>query len=71
MVLAIAFFSTDAASVAPEHIAYMPRNQIRASTRGCACNPAKFRNDCVEPRRDFRKYFDRDGMLLMETDDWQ
>jgi hypothetical protein len=71
MVLAIAFFSTDAASVAPDHIAYMPRNQIRPCTRGYACNPAKFSNDRVEPRRDYRRYFDKGGMLLMESSEWQ
>lgn len=71
MVLAIPFFSTNTASVAPDHIAYMPRNQIRDCTRGYACNPARFREGRAEPRRDFRKYFDAEGMLFMESPDWQ
>jgi hypothetical protein len=71
MILAIPFFSTNTASVAPDHIAYMPRNQIRNCTRGYACNPAKFHEGRAEPRRDFRKYFNIEGMLLMESPDWQ
>lgn len=72
MVLAIAFFPTNRSSPAPQHVAYMPRARIRPQPAwGYACNPARFRAGCPEPRRDFKKYFDADGIRLMEAADWR
>ena len=71
MVLAIPFFSTDHTGVAPDHIAYMPRCQIRPQRSwGFQYVPARYRAGKAEPRRDFTKYFDRAGMIYMESDDW-
>lgn len=72
MVLAIPFFPIDVTGVAPDHIAYMPRNRIRIQQAwGFACVPARFKNGRAEPRRDFRRYFNGEGRLLMEAPDWQ
>jgi hypothetical protein len=72
MVLAITYFSTNIHSVAPDHIAHLPRTQIRIQRKlGYACHPACCRNGEAEPRRDFRKYFDAEGMLFIEAPDWQ
>jgi hypothetical protein len=72
MVLAIPYFSTNIHSVAPDHVAYMPRTQISVQRKlGYACRPACSRNGKAEPRRDFRKYFNAEGMLFMEASDWQ
>jgi hypothetical protein len=72
MVLAIAYFSTNIHSVAPDHVGYMPRNQIRPQRKlGHSCVPACSRVGVIEPRRDFRKYFDADGIRFMESPDWR
>jgi hypothetical protein len=72
MVLAIAYFSTNKHSVAPDHMAYMPRNQIRPQRKlGHSCVPACSRVGVIEPRRDFRKYFEADGIRFMESPDWR
>lgn len=72
MVLAIPYFSTNIHCAAPEHVAYMPRTEIRIQRgSGYACRPARCRNGRVEPRRDFRKYFDSEGMLFMESAEWR
>jgi len=71
MVLAIAFFPTDRAGVAPDHVAYMPYSRVRPQRSwGYQCQPACYRSGKAESRRDFRKYFDRDGMLYMESATW-
>lgn len=72
MVLAIAYFSTNVHTASPEHVGYMPRNQIRLQRKlGHACVPACSREGVIEPRRDFRKYFDADGIRFMESPDWR
>ena len=72
MILAIPFFSTDCAGVAPDCIAYMPRSQIRVQPSwGFQCLPACYKAGRAEPRRDFGKYFDRAGMDYMESEEWQ
>jgi hypothetical protein len=71
MVLAIAFFTVDVAGAAPIHIAYMPKSQIRRKTRGYACHPARFHAGEPEPRRDFKKYFDADGLEALASPSWK
>jgi hypothetical protein len=71
MVLAIPYFPTDERGVAPACTAYMPRWQVRQqASRGYACQPGCFRNGNPVPRRDFARYFDYDGIALMEGEDW-
>jgi hypothetical protein len=71
MVLAIAYFPTDQRGVAPTCTAYMPRWEIRPQAgRGWACQPAKFLSGIPKARQDFQKYFDYDGIELMESERW-
>lgn len=71
MVLAIPYFPTDHTSAAPDCVAYMPRSQIRPQQgRGWRCEPAKFENGIARPRRDFQRYFDREGLAFMEEIGW-
>lgn len=70
MVLALPYFLSDVTGVAPVHIAYMPRSRIKASSRGFSCNPACFRDGEPQPRRDFKKYFDADGLKALESPTW-
>ncbi|MHB1081617.1 MAG: hypothetical protein ACYC67_19670 [Prosthecobacter sp.] len=71
MLLAIPFFSTDAAGVAPIHIAYMPRSRIRKqASRGYRCVPAQFLSGVAIPRKESRRYFDSGGIAAMESPTW-
>lgn len=72
MVLAIPYFPTDTASVAPSCVAYMPHVQVRPQQgRGWRCEPAKFSGGKAVPRRDFQQYFDRPGIVLLEQAGWE
>lgn len=72
MVLAIPYFPTDIASVAPTCVAYMPRAQVRPQQgRGWRCEPAKFSGGMAVPRRDFQQYFNRPGVAFMEQAGWE
>jgi len=70
MVLAIPFFSRDAAEV-PTCVAYLPRGIIRTHSRGFRCQPASFRNGLPAPRRDYAKFFDKDGLAMLEAPAWK
>ncbi|MBB3033235.1 hypothetical protein [Alteriqipengyuania lutimaris] len=62
MILALAFFPTDF-SPFPQHIAWMPRAEIKTMSRGWhRCEPASFSADGPAPRRHFLPYFDGDGL---------
>jgi hypothetical protein len=57
--------------VAPLHIAYMPRSQIRIQKSvGFSCFPACFTNGKPAPRRDFKKYFDAEGLKALASSTW-
>ena len=72
MVLAIPYFSTDVASIAPTCVAYMPRTQVRTQQgRGWRCEPAKFSSGIAVPRRDFQCYFDRTGVTFLDQIGWE
>lgn len=68
MVLAVPFFSSKNAS-APECIAYMPRGQLRprSTPNRYYTFPALFRDGKTVARRDFRKFFDDHGLLLLTS----
>ena len=70
MVLAIPFFLSGSTEM-PSCTAYMPRSLVRnTATRGFRCYPATFQGERVIPRRDFKKFFDDDGLKLMESPNW-
>ena len=72
MVLAIPYFSTDLESASPDHVAYMPRIEIRPTTNGrFISHPARVIEGVIEPRPKFQKYFGSAGILLMEQPDWK
>ncbi len=65
MVLAIPYFSHEY-SKAPDCVAYMPRGQIRDSTKNrFSVSPAQFINGSAVPRRDYSKFFDEQGVSLL------
>ena len=70
MVLAIPFFSRQEASV-PDCVAYMPSALVRQHQRGFRCQPASFRAGCAVPRRDYAKFFDQQGLDLLENLNWK
>jgi hypothetical protein len=69
MVLAMPFFATTHER-SPLFTAFLPRFQIRkvAKPGYYSARPASFRNVAAEMRRDFRHFFDADGLKLMETE---
>jgi hypothetical protein len=71
MVLAITFFDTTH-QPSPLFTAFLPHSQIRKGTKPqqYRAYPASFRNGRAEKRRDFRHFFDADGLKLMETEDF-
>jgi len=71
MVLAIPYFPTDQRGVAPTCTAFMPRRAIRPqASKGWACQPGRFIGGIPKCRRDYQRYFDYEGMALMETESW-
>ncbi len=71
MVLAIPYFSVNSAEEPPDLIAYLPRPQIKAHSRGFRCLPAVFKNGRAEPRRDYSRFFDASGVHLLESKNWK
>jgi|ERR1039457_896633 hypothetical protein len=70
MVLAIPFFSNQAPGV-PTCVAYMPRSLIRKHSRGFKSQPASFRDGVPAPRRDYAKFFDDGGLVLLEDTEYK
>lgn len=70
MVLVIPFFDPTEPT-RPACIAYMPRSQIRPTKRGFRCQPAGLALGRSEPRRDFRKFFDANGLNFLESPAWR
>ncbi|QWC57545.1 hypothetical protein F7D01_11055 [Erythrobacter sp. 3-20A1M] len=62
MVLALAYFPT-IHSRSPNHIAWMPLQQIRPHIRGFRCQPAKYDGNNPVPRQNFEHYFDDAGLM--------
>ncbi len=69
MVLAIPYFETTIAN-APICIAFMPRSQIKAHIRGWRCEPASFKSGSPVPRPGYSKFFDAEGLSLVQATDW-
>jgi len=70
MILAIPFFDHGDRS-RPVCIAFIPRSQIRPTRRGYRCSPANFVEERTQPRRDYRKFFDSDGLNALESPAWR
>jgi hypothetical protein len=69
MVLAIPFFSPAAPEI-PTCVAYLPFGLVRKHSRGFRCEPATFRAGTAAPRRDYARFFDDDGLKLIEQSNW-
>lgn len=71
MVLAVTFFDTTH-QPSPLFTAFLPHSQIRKGTKPqqYRAYPALFRDGKARKRRDFRRFFDADGLKLMETEDF-
>ncbi|HWI80720.1 hypothetical protein [Ramlibacter sp.] len=70
MVLALPYFHLENPH-APETIAYMPYNSFKSPIGGgVRCVPACFESGHTKPRRDFKKYFDREGLKQVEQPSW-
>jgi hypothetical protein len=70
MVLAIPFFSKQTESI-PSYVAYMPISLIRTHSRGFRCEPASFKDGSITPRRDYAKFFDEEGLELLDEVEWR
>lgn len=71
MALVLVYFPPGASEGTPQHIAYMPRRQIRPRARGgFRCVPSSLRAGVVTPRRDFAGYFDGHGLAAMANAGW-
>ncbi len=72
MVLVLVFFAPGATEGTPQHIAYMPRGQIRGRSRGGYRSvPTVLRSGIVTPRRDLIAYFDQHGLESVRRRDWR
>jgi hypothetical protein len=71
MVLVLVFFAPGATEGTPQHIAYIPRGQIRDRTRGGYRSvPTTLRDGIVTPRPNFLTYFDHEGLEALRQRDW-
>lgn len=68
MVLAIPYFAVGGDPVC---VAYVPFTLIkrRPNGKGFHCRPAVYRRSAPSPRRDFRHYFDEEGLRRLELPD--
>ncbi|RFC35051.1 MAG: hypothetical protein DID92_2727744484 [Candidatus Nitrotoga sp. SPKER] len=70
MVLVLPYFHS-ANAHAPEHIAFMPRDQCKLTVSGgVRCVPAVFSSGHAVPRRDSARYFGLSGLALIEAANW-
>jgi hypothetical protein len=71
MVLAIPYFPVQREGVPPVFTAYVPRCYVKTHSRGFRCLPARFKNGKPEQRRDYRQFFDANGIKLLESENWK
>jgi len=69
MVLAIPYYSL-ASPANPVFVAYNPRLEIRVHSKGYRCQPAKYENEVPVQRPAFAKFFDDQGLALIESPEW-
>jgi hypothetical protein len=71
MVLVLPYFAATERGVAPACIAYMPRSEIRERERGgFRCVPGRIKAGIPMPRRDFRPYFNEQGLASLSEVSW-
>jgi hypothetical protein len=71
MALVLVYFRPGATEGTPQHIAYMPRGQVRLRSRGgFRSAPGRLHTGLVSPRRDFVAYFDTAGLAAMGGVAW-
>jgi hypothetical protein len=72
MVLAIPLFTAHERLEHPDCIAFMPFHEIKKKEKDGTfyCLPAKLEKGKVSPKQKFKKYFDGDGLKLVETEDF-
>ena len=69
MVLAIPYYSLSVPEN-PVFVAYSPISIIKTHSRGYRCQPAKYENEKPVKRPAFVKFFDEEGLKLIETPEW-
>lgn len=70
MVLAMPYYNSQNI-ILPEFIAYMPISTIKECSRGYKCEPASYRNGAPLKRPFFTKFYDKEGIMLIENLDWK
>ena len=70
MVLAIPYFSASLPAT-PTYIAYMPWASVKPHSRGFRCEPATYRDGEPRPRREYKKFFDEDGIVRLNSLTWK
>ena len=71
MVLAIPFFPLESTAQSPRTVAYLPKSVIKKTSRGYRCDPAKFVDGMISPRPYYKKFFDHEGLSLLEQAEWK
>lgn len=69
MVLAMPYFSLHAPEN-PVFVAYCPLSIIKPHSRGHRCQPAMYKEECPVKRPAFKKFFDEEGLKLIESVKW-
>lgn len=70
MVLAIPYFSASLPAT-PTYIAYMPLASVKPHSRGFRCEPATYRDGEPRPRREYKKLFDEEGIVRLDSLTWK
>ena len=69
MILAIPYYSLcDPAN--PVFVAYNPITAIKPHSKGFRCQPAKYENETPVKRLGFIQFFDKQGLLQIESPEW-
>jgi hypothetical protein len=69
MFLAIPYFSKSSSE--PVYIAYMPRMSVKLHSRGFRCQPATYRGGEPRPRREYHKFFGKEGIARLDSLTWR
>jgi hypothetical protein len=69
MVLAMPFYNSNSV-ILPNFIAYLPISMIKKCSRGYRCQPATFKNGEPIKRPFYAKFFDMEGLTLLENVNW-
>jgi len=69
MVLAIPYFDVNTPGPAL-FVAYMPFSRIKLHSKGYRCEPASFKDGAPVRRRDYKMFFDDEGLKLLASKDW-